>query len=91
MALYDSEEKTVYIQKKNYSDKTNMSYLIHELIHHYQFESGNNKKVRCINELEKEAYEIQVKFLEQHTTDSDLILKIKISGLVFGTCRSKTY
>ncbi|MEO1925667.1 MAG: hypothetical protein ABGY08_06745 [Gammaproteobacteria bacterium] len=39
---------------------------MHKLVHYIQYQTGINKTVNCINELEPEAYVIEEAYLNKH-------------------------
>lgn len=47
-----------------------VSVLLHELVHHMQYEAGLFDTVRCGGELEPLAYEVQIAFLEAANLDA---------------------
>ena len=66
IALYDHIDKVI-ILNKNFNIKTvrDKSVVFHELVHHLQYTSGKNFEVWCKGDLEKEAYELQDKWLQE--------------------------
>jgi hypothetical protein len=69
LAIYDHTNKTIYLP--TYFDKDNMAHraiLLHELVHHLQYQSGYNKKVQCLPLLEKQAYDLMDIWLEENNT-----------------------
>ena len=47
------------------SEAHDHSVIFHELVHHMQFHNGVYDKIRCKGQLEKEAYELQDKWLQE--------------------------
>ena len=69
LALYNHIIKEIYLP--SYFDKNIMSHkaiLLHELIHHMQYLSGYDKKVKCKQMLEKQAYDLMDVWLEENDT-----------------------
>jgi|TARA_R110001583_G_scaffold179487_1_gene336298 hypothetical protein len=67
LALYDHTNKTIYLP--TYFDKDNMAHraiLLHELVHHLQYQSGYNKKIQCLPLLEKQAYDLMDMWLDEN-------------------------
>jgi len=66
IALYNHVNKIVILNKefdiKTIRDK---SVLFHELVHHLQYENDIDSTVKCQGELEKEAYTLQDKWLQE--------------------------
>jgi len=62
--LYDSETRTIWLRDDfNPEDPENRAHLVHELVHFLQHASGVSRPFRCQRELEREAYELQSKYL----------------------------
>ena len=77
LALYDPVEKAIILKKDWTPDSiANRSMLVHELVHHLQYESGNISKFRCRGLIEKEAYDVQNKWLEPYGTNVQKELNI---------------
>mgnify|MGYP002862481764 CR=1 FL=1 len=77
LALYDPEKKTIILQKGWTSDTIpGRSILVHELVHHMQYMSGQISKFKCQGKIEKEAYDVQNKWLEPYGLDVHKALKI---------------
>ena len=67
-ALYSREERAIYLPNDWHSDSLrNKSALLHELVHHLQRE--NNVEVPCTAALERQAYDLQVKWLGEQGVD----------------------
>ena len=68
LALYNHITKTVILNKSFWWASTrDQSILLHELVHHMQYSSNYKKyKNMCRGLLEKEAYEIQSKWLAKY-------------------------
>ena len=74
-----SKEYGIFISNSDYNDPCNQSILLHEIIHYFQSDLKIENAFK-----EKEAYELQNKFLEELSIKNDMldILNIK-------KCRSK--
>ena len=69
LALYNNETKEIYLP--SYFDMNNLAHraiLLHELVHHLQYNAGYNKKVRCPGLLEKQAYDLMDVWLAENNT-----------------------
>ena len=65
--LYGVDTKTIWLRDDfNPEDPENLSHLIHELVHFLQYRPENRELRPCGRELEREAYEIQNKYLAAH-------------------------
>ena len=63
-ALYSREENAIYLPNDwNIDNLRNKSALLHELVHHVQRES--NVEAPCVAALERQAYDLQVKWLRE--------------------------
>ena len=67
LALYNHDEQVIVLNKKfDINTIHDQSVLMHELVHHMQNHIGVNlKTVGCKGELEKEAYELQDRWLKE--------------------------
>ena len=64
-ALYNWETRVVYIASDvDLRTVFGESVLLHELVHHWQEESGERQKYSCLREGEYQAYTIQRRYLE---------------------------
>jgi hypothetical protein len=64
LALYDSAKKKVFLNPGwDISDVLDQSKFLHELVHHLQYANAYDKKVQCRELLEKQAYDLQHKWL----------------------------
>ena len=71
-ALYQRSNKTIYMADElDMEDIFSKSVLVHEIIHHYQNESGLMSTYRCVLQAEELAYFIQRDFLVDHGEDID--------------------
>ncbi|QOR37808.1 hypothetical protein HNO52_04255 [Billgrantia diversa] len=70
-AAYDSSTSTIYVDTGfDPGDPIDISYLLHELVHHHQLRAAKNTTARHRGELEGEAYRLQLAWLsEQGYTD----------------------
>ena len=69
-ALYEDEEQTIYLADSvNLSTYQGASVLLHELVHHFQQESGAMEKMTCIRESEELAYNIQREYLRANNIE----------------------
>ena len=71
--LYDHETETIYLNKTYLDKKSTIvqnSIILHELVHHIQYEAGILKDERiCYGNKEMEAYRLQKLYLEQNGKD----------------------
>ena len=68
LGLYDRKTKTILLKKSwNAESIVDRSILLHELVHHLQYE--NESVDRCKGEIEQEAYEVQDEWLNQYGTN----------------------
>jgi hypothetical protein len=66
-AVYAADINTIYIGKKiDPQSPYGRSVVVHELIHFLQKVHKHETKVACTNALEKDAYQIQAKYMKQH-------------------------
>ena len=66
LALYDHYEQRIILRKGFDIDTIHdQSVLFHELVHHVQFNNGIYDTVECKGELEKLAYSLQDKWLQE--------------------------
>jgi len=66
LGLYNHEEKTIFVNLDFMkSEAHDRSVIFHELTHHMQYHNGVYDKVQCFGELEKEAYDLQDKWLQE--------------------------
>ena len=74
-----SNEYGIFISNSDYNDLCNQSILLHEIIHYFQSDLKIENAFK-----EKEAYELQNKFLEELSIKNDMIDTLNIKK-----CRSK--
>ena len=74
-----SNEYGIFISNSDYNDPCNQSILLHEIIHYFQSDLEIENAFK-----EKEAYELQNKFLEELSIKNDMIDILNIKK-----CRSK--
>jgi hypothetical protein len=86
VAAYDPETKTILLPERwSGSTPTELSILVHEMVHHLQYVAGN--KYDCVEAREGLAYAAQDKWL--HLFKRDLAKDFEIDGftlLVITTC-----
>lgn len=92
LAVYDNDTKTIYISKD--IDRNSIVYqsvILHELVHHLQFENKMEDKVLCRNKLEEQAYRLQNKWLQdEHDTSLVEAVNMNMLYLFFITrCRDE--
>ena len=80
IAFY-TKEYGIFISNNDYDDPCNQSILLHEIIHYFQSDLNIEYAFK-----EKEAYELQNKFLEELSINSDMIEVLNIKK-----CRSKQF
>ena len=61
------------------------SYLVHELVHAHQFDSGMPARVPCIGWLEGEAYRVQASYLRMQDLTADAFA-FELLGLLQSAC-----
>jgi hypothetical protein len=67
------------------TDPLGQSYLLHELVHHAQYMAGVQHRVRCVAELEREAYAVQAAFLRSHGLGIEAVM-VSFLGDMHGSC-----
>lgn len=66
-AVYDHKTKTILISSKiDLHTAYARSVIVHELVHYIQYQQKMNDAVECLNALEKDAYDIQAAYMEDH-------------------------
>ena len=78
VTAFFSENKGIFISDMNFKDICNQSILLHEIIHSFQVDSDMEEVFK-----EKEAYELQNKFLEELSLKNDMIKILNVKK-----CRS---
>ncbi len=74
--LYNFKNETVYLLDEiNLSTIRGRAVLVHELVHYAQYRDGVNNRVRCVNELETLAYELEARYLKQHSMEPEFSAK----------------
>ena len=64
MALFNHHDDTIYVSERiQLETDYGQSVLLHELVHYMQFNQGEHKKVICLRELERPAYELQNQYM----------------------------
>ncbi|MEM7467880.1 MAG: DUF6647 family protein, partial [Pseudomonadota bacterium] len=70
--LYNFKNETVYLLNEIQLDTIRgRAVLVHELVHYAQYRDGENNRVRCVNELETLAYELEAKYLAEYGVQPD--------------------
>ena len=65
--LYNFNEKAIYLHDSiDLETEKGKAILLHELVHFLQYEYGQDKEVKCKNELESLAYLLEAKYLKDH-------------------------
>lgn len=86
VAIY--EEGYMYLNENiDFANPDDYSILLHELVHHVQWASGYNEREHyqvCPFHLEKDAYAIQVEWLEENGGTEEWIYAMEISGFAAG-------
>lgn len=70
------------------TDPMGQSYLVHELVHHAQFMAGVHRRVRCLANLEYEAYAVQAAFLRSHGLGIEAVM-VSFLGDMHGSCEPR--
>lgn len=74
--LYNFKNETVYLLDEiNLSTIKGRAVLVHELVHYAQYRDGLNNRVRCVNELETLAYQLEARYLRQHSVQPEFTAK----------------
>ena len=93
IALYDNIKKTIILNENFDNNKVHdKSVIFHELVHHLQYNDGEDKRVNCIGDLEKEAYTLQDLWLQEKygVTVWDTVKISKMFYLILTTCQRKS-
>ncbi len=65
--LYNFKNETIYLHNGiDLGSIRGRAVLVHELVHYLQYRSGVNNRVRCKNELETMAYQLESRYLQAH-------------------------
>lgn len=68
MGLYDFYNKTIYISHDvDLNSNKGQAIILHELVHHYQYESGGAGNVVNVKQLEYFAYYLEKKFIKENS------------------------
>ena len=89
VALYNNITKTIMLNKDFWWFSTrDQSILLHELVHHMQYNSNYIKyKNMCRGTIEKEAYEIQSKWLAKYKRELFEVMNMNdLHYLIITTC-----
>lgn len=66
-AVYDHRQKTILIGSKiDIQSPYAHSVIVHELVHFIQYQQGVNRKADCLNALERDAYDIQARYMDAY-------------------------
>jgi hypothetical protein len=87
-ALYDRAEGSIYLpQQWLPSDLRQQSALLHELVHHMQ--KSNNMDLPCAAAYERQAYDLQIKWLREQGVDDpyELIRTNELGVYALSVCR----
>ena len=87
-ALYNPSDGSIYLpQQWAPNDLRQKSTLLHELVHHVQ--RPNNVELPCVAAYERQAYDLQIKWLREQGVDDpyDLIKTNELSIYMLSTCR----
>jgi len=87
-ALYNHSEGAIYLpQQWLPNDLRQKSALLHELVHHVQ--RFNKVELPCIAAYERQAYDLQIKWLREQGVDDpyDLIKTNELSIYMVSVCR----
>lgn len=69
--LYNFNEKAIYLHDSiDLDTEKGKAILLHELVHFLQYQHGEDKQVKCKNELESLAYLLEAKYLKDHNQHS---------------------
>lgn len=82
-ALYNSEKEILYVLRASLMDDSDefdtpqenpiwRETVLHELVHHIQWQTGQHKKWQCKRNGEWDAYYLGGKYLKQHFSDDPL-------------------
>ena len=94
LGIYNHDTQRIHIRKDIhfYHSKTvYASILLHELVHHMQWES--KKEFRCRGEKEEEAYDLQDKWLKEQG-EKGVIESLNLNGLfllMISTCTDELF
>lgn len=67
VGVYDHRQKTILISSKiDIQSPYARSIIVHELVHFIQYQQEVNRKVDCLNALERDAYDIQAYYMDAY-------------------------
>lgn len=73
IGLYNFKTSTIYLLNRiDISTTRGKSVLLHELAHYLQYKHGINRKVKCKQQLEYLAYELQSAYLVEHDVSAGI-------------------
>lgn len=87
-ALYSLSERSIYLPRGwRPNDLRQKSALLHELVHHAQ--RSNNIDLPCVAAYERQAYDLQIKWLREQGVDDpyDLIKTNEFTIYLVSECR----
>jgi hypothetical protein len=71
--VYDNDRNIIYLHSRvDLESASGMSYLVHELIHYIQYDTGKNKSAKCMHALEYDAYIVQNSFMVSYGQKPDV-------------------
>ena len=71
--VYDNDRNYIYLHNRvNLETTAGMSYLVHELVHYIQYDTGQNKSAKCMHALEYDAYAIQNAFMVSYAQKPEI-------------------
>lgn len=66
-AVYNHDSQTIHISSKiDLQSAYAHSVIVHELVHFIQYQEKINETVECLSALERDAYDIQAMYMDQH-------------------------
>lgn len=82
--IYIADEPTPHMLEQNYVEVV----LFHELVHYLQYLNGEDERVPCMNQLEKDAYLLQNQYVEDMSypeeQKTDLFFAMVVSTCMLG-------
>ena len=86
LAVYLPTENTIRVSTEvDLNSPMGRSFLVHELVHALQFQSGAASSTPCLGALEEEAYRLQADFLERAGLPQ-ASLTYRLHALVMASC-----
>ena len=65
------------------------SFLVHELVHAYQYATGVQRSVACYDQLEYDAYQVQAAYLRANG-EADRGARLAVLGVLLSACPGET-